>query len=848
MRTIKKSVLLLIALLSTVVAGAQQIVPSLTGTDFWMSFLPNYGPYSERSVKIASEENCTAYISSPTISWDTTVTIEANRVSHVALPDVYPDGESTTCCSWHIITTAPSIVYASNFTDASHDMSAILPTPTLRNDYMVQTYGPFSNQEVSIVAPYDSTEVEIIFADIIPDEYRQIQYSAGDTLRTTLMSGTAYLLRASFDIDHGFTGTRIHTTKPVAVFQGQSCTSVPWAAQACDHLYEQCIPTHFWGRHFVVMPTVGRSVMSLASGEPAGLFIGDMATITAREDNCIVTIEGENADTLAAGESYSFWVANHPPDTMGSDFFYILQSHLDFYQSDALSVSTSSPAMVCFYISGISFGGTPGDPATVILPPIEQGISRAIAAVYNTPLTQSHHINIVAKNDDAPLVTIDGQSIASEFTATAEGFSWARIAIDTGSHVIDADTGRFLATFYGLGEAESYAYIAGMAVRSADYDIHANRHTACPGDTVTITVRLGEERLGTAWQLDGQPLGSGMDTVRLVLNDAGRHSVVITITPVGDTVWEIITVNPSYTVLESDSICSSDSLQWQGQILTESGYYVDTLYTAFGCDSLLAMQLNVHNVPRPTFTLETDCENYRYSIMGAVEEDTSGFALVWHASPADPDLEGQPWDSLALSPKQLTIYSLHIDDGHCPYDTAFTLKPIEWPVARMEVRPEMPSYDHPDFQAYDRSLNADDRQWWVDRVPAGDEPILQHTVDPFVDSVLLTLVAFNQACADTLHRTLYISHSAVWVPNAFTPDQETNNRFGVVLNEGVAEELHVYNRNGLLVAHIVGENPQWDGTHGGSPCPQGAYVWHLRYRHDNRNDHKTLMGTVTLIR
>jgi tetrapyrrole methylase family protein/MazG family protein len=80
-------------------------------------------------------------------------------------------------------------------------------------------------------------------------------------------------------------------------------------------------------------------------------------------------------------------------------------------------------------------------------------------------------------------------------------------------------------------------------------------------------------------------------------------------------------------------------------------------------------------------------------------------------------------------------------------------------------------------------------------------------------------------------------------------DEETGElRRAVESGEGVAEELHVYNRNGLLVAHIVGENPQWDGTHGGSPCPQGAYVWHLRYRHDNRNDHKTLMGTVTLIR
>ncbi len=846
MRTIKKSFLLLIVLLSTVVAGAQQIVPSLTGTDFWMSFLPNYGPNSERSVMIASEENCTAHISSPTISWNTTVSIEANRVSHVVLPDVYPGEESTSCCSWHITTTGPAIVYASNFADASHDMSAILPTPTLRNDYMVQTYGPFPNQEVSIVATCDSTEVEIIFGDIVPNGDGQIQYSAGDTLRTTLMHGMTYLLRAQFYIDKGLTGTRIHATKPVAVFQGHSCTTVPWGSQACDHLYEQCIPTNFWGRHFVVMPTVGRSISTFGSNNN---FIGDMVEVTARGNGCDVTIEGQSVATLDAGETYTFVVANHPPDTGDRTFFAYPGRNFDFYQSDALSVNTSTPASVCFYISGISYGGAPGDPAMVLLPPIEQGISHAIAAVYNTPLTQSHHINIVATNEDAPLVTVDGQSIASEFTATEEGFSWARIAIDTGSHVIDADTGRFLATFYGLGEAESYAYIAGMAVRSADYDVHANRHTACPGDTVTITVRLGEEGLGTEWQLDGQPLGSGMDTVRLALDDAGRHNVTIAITPVGDTVWEIITVNPSYSILESDSICPGDSLRWQGQTLTESGYYVDTLHTMYGCDSVMAMQVIIFDVPQPTFTLETDCENYRYSIMGSVTGDTSGYTLAWHSSPADPDLEGQPWDSLALSPNQLTIYSLRIDNGHCPYDTAFTLKPVLWPVAIMEVNPDRLTNEHPQFEAYDRSLNADSHHWWVDGVPAGSEPILRHRALHDVDSILITLVAFNQACADTLLHTLPFSHSAVWAPNIFTPDRDENNLFRILLNEGVAEELFVYNRNGLLMAHIAGPDPQWDGTHEGTLCPQGAYVWHLRYRRNDSPDAViTLTGTITLLR
>lgn len=851
MRHIKTSILLLLALLCGTAARTQQVVPSLTGTDFWMSFLPNYSSYSECSVMIASEESCTAHISCQMTGWETTVNIVAGRVLQVTLPDPFPELEDTVCASWHITTTAPAIVYASNFSDASHDMSAILPTSTLRNDYMVQTYGAMGDQEVSIVAPYDSTEVEIVFAEDVPNRNGQIIHHAGDTLRRMLHGGgSAFLLRAQYlDYleDHGFSGTRIHASKPVAVFQGNSCTMVPTVSSACDHLYEQCIPTNFWGRHFVVMPTVGRTALSVDQ-MPAGMFIGDMVKITSREPDCIVTIEGQNVDTLATGETYTFLVANHPPDTSETNIFEYPGMDLDFYQADALPITTSTPVTVCFYITGITFGGTPGDPAAVILPPLEQGVSHAVAAVYNTPLTQNHHINIVATNEDAPLVTIDGRSIASQFTSTADGFSWARLTIVPGTHVIDADTGRFLATFYGLGECESYAYIAGMAVRSADYDVHANSHSVCMGDTVTIAVRLGEEGLGADWQVDGQAYGSGMDTVRLVFDSVGRHQVAIAITPVSDTVWEIITVHPPYFALESDSICPGDSLLWQGHTLTESGYYADTLHTVHGCDSVMAMQLTVIDIPQPSFTLETDCENYRYSILGTFVGDTTGYALEWHASPPDPALEGQPWDSLGLSPTQTTTYILSIG-GRCPFDTLFTLNPIEWPVARMEVRPETPSYSHPHFQAYDRSLNADDRRWWVDGVPAGNEPVLQHTADLFADSVRLTLVALNQACADTLHQTLHINHTAAWSPNTFTPDRETNNRFFVVLNEGVAEELHVYNRNGLLVAHIVGENPQWDGTRDGTPCPQGAYVWHLRYRRDDiPKSQQTLTGTVTLLR
>lgn len=111
------------------------------------------------------------------------------------------------------------------------------------------------------------------------------------------------------------------------------------------------------------------------------------------------------------------------------------------------------------------------------------------------------------------------------------------------------------------------------------------------------------------------------------------------------------------------------------------------------------------------------------------------------------------------------------------------------------------------------------------------------------------LIVEKSTCADTLQQTLPFSHAAVWAPNAFSPEADNNNRFVIVLNEGVAEDFRVYNRSGVLVAHSDGPAPEWDGTHHGTPCPQGTYVWHLRYRrNDNPDQLHTLSGTVTLLR
>ena len=48
-----------------------------------------------------------------------------------------------------------------------------------------------------------------------------------------------------------FTGTRIISTKPIAVFAGARCTYVPAGRGYCDHLFEQIPPTATWGKNFL---------------------------------------------------------------------------------------------------------------------------------------------------------------------------------------------------------------------------------------------------------------------------------------------------------------------------------------------------------------------------------------------------------------------------------------------------------------------------------------------------------------------------------------------------------------------------------------------------------------------
>ena len=804
--------LTVISLLLLPVFGHAQCTDRNTmGTDFWLMFLKNIGnDQSECSLTAAFSRSTVIHVNNPVTHWDTTVYTTSS--GNVKIP--IPYGSAVGCSGGiHVTSTYPIALYASNHLNHSYDIATIYPTSTLRTRYMPQTYHEFMEEEVGYVAVEDSTTITMVLPRQVNDDM-----SAG-TYSITLMSGETYLLEGV-----NLSGIKVTSNgKPFGMFQGSVCTPVG-GCPACDHLYEQSYPVDYWGNHFMLVSTATRSS-------------GDLVLITSLEDSCSLYIDTTFLTFLGAGETYHY---NLPGSTE-----HILQS--------------TKPVTVCVYLKGYVCDGLNGngDPAAVIIPPVEQGVASTIFQAVNTVTTTAHFANIVTPNYAVPYMKLDGVSISSNFTQTPYDYAYSRLSVSPGSHYLGCDSGSFVAWFYGLGYAESYAYIAGSSILDLSEKLYVDGHYTrtytgsfdyCQGDTVPMWIESDEEGLLTDWLIDSSSLSVSDSGFKYVFNIPGDH-LVQAVVHICDTLSAIIHVHPRINLTYNDTTCFDHPFHWQGSLYDSTGIYRDTLPNLYGCDTLLTLKLCV--IPRPTVSVlsEVDCHEASYSLSADLTE-VERCPFSWSSIPHDPWLDGHEHDTLVyIMPQSATLYSLNVD-YRCPFAESLTLTPIVWPDATWEINPSFLSYEHPWLDAYDRSRNVKKRQWIINQIIQDDTSAhLHYLASDDDDSVEVMLVVSSGTCIDTLRRTIPFSHAVQWAPNVFTPDAGSNNCFTVILNDGVAEEMYVYNRNGLLVNHMKGESPVWDGTRDGVACPQGAYVWVLRYHTNNRPDyHRVLTGTVTLIR
>jgi hypothetical protein len=195
----------------------------------------------------------------------------------------------------------------------------------------------------------------------------------------------------------------------------------------------------------------------------------------------------------------------------------------------------------------------------------------------------------------------------------------------------------------GSGTISTYAWSANAALGNvsggsvsptsdATYDLTVTNSNNCAASaSVTVTVNqpsastLSEAICqGTTFTFNGQTLTQSGEYSQTLTNAVGCDSIVTL----------MLTVIEPYLVSVSEAICSGESFDFNGQTLTQGGDYVADLISVNGCDSTVTLTLTVNPLPQPVISQD-----------GAILDAGSFDAYQWQLTGSD--LSGENGQTLA---------------------------------------------------------------------------------------------------------------------------------------------------------------------------------------------------------
>lgn len=505
---------------------------STEGKDFWVTFMQaDQGSNSLiLQLSISAREDCEVTISNPFTNYSETVPVVANEMK---LVEVYRgsspiastvrqemtntgkicysvNSEKIDTCALHVVATKDISLFATNYKYATFDATNVLPTPSLRAEYIVQTYTPSDHDGASksqgshfaIIATEDNTIVDYVPTEytkkyqevfdkaskgyiLLPEDSALLSYKLRqDTLQSpVLMKGQVwYVWTGNRDGATGdFSGTYVKARddKKIAVFQGCPHTNIPYQVKQRDHIFSQAMPVQYWGNTFVLTSSKNRAA--------------DVIRVLALNDETTVYINGDSV--------YTFDFASNPKHF----WEFTIGAQGTYGKDSSCVVTTSCPAATHLFIASQVYQDSKnknGDPSMIWINPIEQQIDQVTFATYQSlgksgtgsDRTTYHYTNIVT--DEPSLMTLDGVSIANDFKpvsgSTKYYYAQKSLGNDARSHTLKSNGSNFIAHVYGFTENESYGYSAGGATVPLSQSIYINgiefspdkENNLCGTDTV----------------------------------------------------------------------------------------------------------------------------------------------------------------------------------------------------------------------------------------------------------------------------------------------------------------------------------------------------------------------------
>jgi hypothetical protein len=500
---------------------------STQGKEFWVSLVPGqYAQADEASkqkasdsdnkfkpyIAISAQKACDVKISNPKTGWNITVSVSDNEWKEIGkngeipiaqwyTPDAMPTSETAYNLGLKVEATEEVSVYCSLRWGFSADATNILPITALQSEYIVQTYEAILQDITFDGSRADEPKTEdnsfngvqknsftiLAAEDCVVDIELSASTSGGKSGKIenlSLQQGQVYHVLSA--VNKSLSGSRIKArdNKKIAVFAGAPSTRLPNAFSDRDLLYEQLFPIDYWGNNFVVVRSKHKDA--------------NRVIITAQENNTTVTIHGQYDPstskyedhtiqkdytfTLNSGQSYEFEMSAGYADERW-------HKHRSAFKGitvidSATYISTSCPCAVLSYDVGNKYvrndeteveknsgGDNCGAPAMTWIAPIEQMLNDVVFGVMGTDETTKHFVSVIVNTSDVPNVTLNNVSLSDKFKPVESNanYSYARITL---RETVDGDPNPvyhlqskygFIATVYGNGHNESYAYTAGSS-------------------------------------------------------------------------------------------------------------------------------------------------------------------------------------------------------------------------------------------------------------------------------------------------------------------------------------------------------------------------------------------------
>ncbi|MBR0305031.1 MAG: T9SS type A sorting domain-containing protein [Bacteroidales bacterium] len=120
---------------------------------------------------------------------------------------------------------------------------------------------------------------------------------------------------------------------------------------------------------------------------------------------------------------------------------------------------------------------------------------------------------------------------------------------------------------------------------------------------------------------------NGSNNATITISNPGTYMVIGTnATGCSATASKTVTVNPTYFIPLTESICQGETYNFNGQYLTTAGTYTQNLSTVNGCDSIITLTLTVKALPTTTISGNTMLCQGQSTILTA----TGGVSYNWN--------------------------------------------------------------------------------------------------------------------------------------------------------------------------------------------------------------------------